>query len=657
MMSKGEIHAARASRPLRASLLLGLLLLAGLGLSSCQAPSEIDLPLTLEATLLPTATSVAPTQPPPPPKTLVICMRDEPESLYLYSEEVLYGPTGAEANAVLQAIYDGPIDLVGGAPRAVILQSIPSIDNGGARLEAVAVNASEVYLNPLTFMPDNLELGSPYLPSGCRDTGCIQSYPGGEVLMDRLVADFRLREGLVWSDGEPLTAADSVFSFQLDAHPETPTTKYLVDRTTSYTVVDERTVRWIGIPGFMDPEYGTNFWSPLPAHLLADIEPGELPKVEAAARVPVGWGPYVIDSWSEGSLLLSPNPRYFRSQEGLPAFDRLLFRFLAGDGRAALQQILTKECDLVDSSLFEGEGLAWLADALELESEGILHVTWGPDVALARLDFNLDPIDGVRLLSDVRTRRALTFCLDRQGLADRLTYGLGVVPENALGLKGVVGLPGLPAYDPQAGAEQLEAVGWLDQDGDPSTARTALGVPDVRGGTELALRLVTGSSALEVTLAAEVQRGLEACGASVQVVHADGASLTTPWPEGAIFGRSFDLALWLWPAYPQPLCEAFAGWEIPSSGNPFGINAGGYANPGYDEACRELRWSLPGQSSYAHALERLLNALAEDLPSVPLLQPPRCVAHRSDLCGVQMEALGASDLWNLESLDLAPACP
>ncbi len=50
--------------------------------------------------------------------------------------------------------------------------------------------------------------------------------------------------------------------------PATPSTKYLFARTFSYKAVDDLTVEWAGLPGFVDADYQSNFWTPLPKHVL-----------------------------------------------------------------------------------------------------------------------------------------------------------------------------------------------------------------------------------------------------------------------------------------------------------------------------------------------------------------------------------------------------
>ena len=62
----------------------------------------------------------------------------------------------------------------------------------------------------------NLETGVTYRPSGCTEMACAQTYSGDQpVTMDQLVLDFKLLPGIKWSDGTPLTSADSVYSYEI----------------------------------------------------------------------------------------------------------------------------------------------------------------------------------------------------------------------------------------------------------------------------------------------------------------------------------------------------------------------------------------------------------------------------------------------------------
>jgi peptide/nickel transport system substrate-binding protein len=630
-----------------------LILWAGIFLFACARPPDIQLPTVGP---VPAQATVAPATLPPPPKTLIVCLRDEPTSLYLYSPAYLSGQDGREVDTIFQAIYDGPFDIRGFDYRPVVLEKAPSVTDGDARVQTVTVNENEVYFNPVTLQPDSLQTGATYLPTGCRDLSCGETYSGGEVTMDQLVVDFKLIEGLRWSDGEPLTATDSVFSYHIDASADTPSTKFLVNHTQAYEAIDDRTARWTGIPGFMDNEYRGNFWSPLPEHVLSDLTAAQLLENEAANQRPIGWGPYQIDTWHRGrDLRLTPNPFYFRADEGLPAFDVLEFRFLGRDAGSAIEQLTTGECDILDESLVSLDQIQTL---MSLEDESRLAVDWVPGAVEERLEFNLAPPDGGSLVADVEARRGLAACIDRQAIVDQVLDGVGEVAASYIPSGDPLSLPSVAGavYDPADGNQRLEAAGWILHEGGPGSVRQARGVRGVQDGTKLALTLSSPSGELEQAVAEMIRDDLAACGVEVKIEPLDPAELLAEWPDGAVFGRHFDLALWAWPTIASPVCEMFSSGQIPSDANPHGINASGFSDPDYDEACQSLLLDIPDSTAFADGVRTTQEVLADQLPALPLFLRPRLIAHSTEICGAEPDPTTESLLWNLEAILPAEAC-
>lgn len=627
-------------------------------LGACRAPSTADIPLTFQPTEPATETPFVPTPLPPAPKTLIVCAAREPESLFIYHPEVLYGESSAVAHTILQAIYDGPLDLLDYAVEPVILEELPTLENGGVILQPVTLRENEVFFNPVTLQPENLRVGDRYVPAGCHEPGCLATYSGGEVQMDQMVVEFRLREGVLWSDGQPLTAADSLYSFSLDRSGELPTTKFLVDRTSDYRVLDEHAVRWVGIPGFMDSEYMTNFWSPLPEHILGSYQADELLDTEAANRTPIGWGAYVIASWEAGELTLSPNELYRRDPNGPPYFDRVTFRFPERGGDNALQQILTDECDLIDETLLSPGDLP---SAQSLQQDGRLEIWSALDAQIVRLDFNLSPADGSRpaYFQDVRVRRALAQCVNRSEIQSALIGGSTDLPATYLG----VGNPnlaeeaGLVPYDPEAGMAALEEFGWVLDEDQPNSPRVAFGVSGVRMATPFSVSILVADTDEMQQVAGLVAGDLEACGIGVELNAIPQNKLAQPWPDGPVFGRGFDMVIWSWPDWISPLCEMFAGWEVSSSNAAYGINASGFSSGPYDAACEKLFLALPGMEGYREALEETQRLFNESLPAFPLYQPLRWVVSDAEMCGLEIDATATSSLWNFEVLDSGTSCP
>jgi peptide/nickel transport system substrate-binding protein len=484
--------------------------------------------------------------------------------------------------------------------------------------------------------------------------------------MQRLEVDFQLREGLVWSDGQPLTAQDSVFAFDLDRHRDTPTPKTLVDRTWSYQALDERTVRWIGIPGYMDSEYSSNFWSPLPQHVLGEHAPLELLSAPETVREPLGWGAYQLEAWVPGQQIsLVPNPRYFRSSEDLPRFDRLIFRFIASEAQSSIDQLLTGECDVLDETAIlqalelDSLDARALARLIELRQAGDVALSWSAGSEMERLDFNLAPLSGEpALFADARTRRAIAACVDREALVQELLLGMSSLPQDYLP-------PGhplqgsdltLPSVDPAEAVRLLEEAGWVDADDSAATPRQAAGVAGVPNGTPLQFGLLLAPGDLHLAVGGRLQRDLARCGIQVDLEVLDSEQLFEAWPDGRVFGRGFQTVSWAWPAWVSPLCEMFAGFEVPGADRPLGVNATGFADPLYDAACSRLLLGPPTGATYAAAATQTQRIFAEQLPSIPLYMRPRLLAHSLDLCGVQIEPSGLSPLWNLEDFARGAGC-
>lgn len=593
----------------------------------------------------------APTPTPPPIHTdLIVCLAQEPSTLYLY------GDTSREADTILEAIYDGPIDVLGFQPQPVILDGLPTLANGGARFESVSLRSGDIYVNPETDQPESLARGMPYLPSGCTQTNCVQAYSGGAVDMDRLVADFKLKPNLTWSDGEPLTSADSVYSYTLDGNPATPSTKYLFARTFSYTAVDDLTVEWIGLPGFVDADYRTNFWTPLPKHVLEGMAPDELGTSDLAARTPIGWGPYQIDHWTAGEqIVLTPNTGYWAGSPEDKGFERVIFRFLGDQTGSAIDQLKTGECDVLDETLL-GPGDVPPLDAAQKAAN--LNYSSVPGPLVMRMDMNLDPAGGgqaMGLFSDVRTRRALAACIDRQEIIASVLNGTGEPADSYLPPSHPLhSAPVAPqVYDPAGGRQLLDDVGWTAGTSKVET-RTASGIPGVEDGTPLSFEMLMPTGDVYAKLGTTLTAELSQCGVEVDVKMMQPADLFASWPDGPVFGRTFRTVVWSWPTLTSPPCDMFASWEVPSDDHPYGSNASGFSDQGYDAACGQSLLGVPDSAAYREAVGQTQDILRDQLPAIPLYVRPRLVAFAPWLCGLTLDPSSPSVLWDIESLH---ACP
>lgn len=636
-------------------LLTFALILAGCGPARGVEPGPGPV-LTPDDTPAPTASAA-----PPETRVLTICLGQEPDTLFPYDAP------NAAARSVLSALYDGPMDYEGYALRPVILQKLPALADGDAVITPVPVRAGSEVVDA-SGLPVTLDAGVRVRPSGCRADSCAVTYDGQSPLaMDQLVVTFRLRPGLRWSDGTPLTAADSVLGYRAAAaSPRAP--QYVIERTQTYEAADELTVQWWGKPGFLDPDYAKNFWLPLPAHRLGTIPPAELAASEAAARAPIGWGPYVLEEWSPGQALrFARNPYYFRAAEGLPRFDALVFRIMT-DSQEALGELLTGGCDLLDPSVRLDAQVGLLA---RLAADGQLQAFFVPTATFERLDFGLRPAaydggyvpgqDPPALLADRRTRQAIAHCVDRARIVQEVLYGQSVVPAGFLPADHPLAAPGLTVYnyDPVAGRALLEQAGWRDLDGNPATPLEAWDVAGVTRGTLLKLELITTGAAQRRQIAELLRGMLAGCGIQLEVTYLDQAQFYAPGPGGRLFGRDFQLAGLAMSVQDNGFpCEWYTTASIPSAGNFWiGTNLSGFSDAAYDAACARARSSLADESAYWQALTEAQRLLQENLPSLPLFQRLKIAAAQTDLCGLRLHpVLIAPELQSLESLGRGGEC-
>lgn len=630
----------------------------------------IGLTLFLSGCALPVGERVTPTPNPSPtpastptstpPRALTICLGEEPNTLYPFA-----GPNEA-GRSVLAAIDDGPIDTISYDYQPVILQKLPSLADGDVQIVPVDVKAGAAIVDAGGNLT-SLAVGTRVRPSSCRADDCVITYDGiSSLQMDQMIVTFHLRSDVTWSDGTPLTADDSVYAYQLAADKDTPGSKFLIDRTQTYEAADPATVQWWGIPGYFDPSFMTNFWAPAPKHVWSQFKAAELPQIDVASRSPIGWGPYMIQEWIAGDhITLAKNPYYFRAGGGYPKFDQLTFRFIS-DPNAAISELTAGRCDILDPSVHLDTQVALLQ---QLQNSGEARALFAPGMAIEWLGLGIVPAtyddgrnparDRPDILADPRTRQAIALCLDRQKVVDTVLFGQSSVPLSFVPTDHPLYDSAIPSYqfDPAAGIQLLEQVGWRDLDGNPATPRQAVTVKNVAAGTSLTLNYYS-TPALQRRQAADIlSQSLAQCGIGVNVQYYDQNDLYAPGPEGLLFGRRFDLIEYAMSTNSiEPPCDWFTGNEIPNAANHWvGTNVSGYENADYDAACRTARLALPGEQNYTDAYHQAQAIFAADLPAIPLYYRLKVAAARADVCHFDLDP-SANPLWNVEAFDKGQGC-
>jgi len=590
-------------------------------------------------------------------RTLVICQDEEPDNLYIFGSDEIW------VSHILHAVYDGPIDSRSFDYQPVILEKLPSLADGDVVILSTLVKEGDTVIDNHSNIVGLAE-GLLVRPAGCRSHECAIEYEGGDLEMDQMQATFKLLPGITWSDGTLLTASDSVYSFNLQSDPDTPTTdRYIVDSTASYEALDDLTTQWTGLPGYMDPTYFTNFFEPMPEHIWDQYTAAELIEAEESSLLPVGWGAYVIDEWVQGDhISLYKNPNYYRADEGLPAFDHVVFRFTGSNPQATIAKLLSGECDVTTSSshlMLQSERL------LELHASGKLNTDIVIGTSIAYLQFGIVPAiyddgwqpgDRPDFFGDVRTRQAIAYCLNRQDAVDEIMPGSMVIdtylpPQHPLFNTNVTHYE----FEVETGISLLEEAGWML--GDDYIRVYAGDNPNIPPGTPLSLDLWGGATPATSILIKILGQSLTECGIEANLESWDLSEYFADGPEGLLFGRRFDLSIIGWLSGVTPPCDLWMSSGIPrDEDNWSGQNDTGYSNPEYDAACNTALQALPGEPAYEENNLLAQEIFADQLPVVPLFPATKLAATRPDFCGFFLDPTENSGMWNIEEFDYGPDC-
>lgn len=583
---------------------------------------------------------VTPTPPPAGPKTLVVCMAQEPDTLYLHGSRML------AARHVQHGIYDGPIDSRSYDYQPVILEKLPSIEDGDAIVRDVTVRPGEMHVNEAGALVEAEE----------------------QVETQQLVVTFRMKDGIRWEDGEPVSAHDSVYSFNLAADPDTPVSKYTVNRTASYEALDDLTARWTGIPGFMDATYFTRFWTPLPEHAMGDLSAAEI-RESAFARDPLSYGAFTLEEWVAGDhITLKKNPNYFRADEGLPKVDTVIFRFVP-DSNDLLARLVAGECDIGTQ---DGVDVRQSPFLLQAEAHGILkpHFITGSVTGTVweHVDFNLWPADErVPFGACLDVRQAVAYGTDRQAMVDEVLYGKSRVQHSYIPEEHPMYSAEIPTYefDSERAKQILEEAGWRDGDGDG--IREAHGVTCERvnfetkefetvkipDGAPLRMTLnTTSGNEMREQVTELFRRDMQNIGVGIELQYLPDYEYFASGPEGPLFGRHFDLGEFAWLTGVEPPGYLYLCDQVPTPENNWsGNNDTGWCDPEYDRATNNAFGTLvkEEQKQFWAEAQRIF---AENLPVLPLFAHIKVAATRPEVTGFVVDPTENSEMVHIEEFDI-----
>ncbi len=581
--------------------------------------------------------------------TLVIGQGQEPDTLYIYGGSMLAG------SHVQNSIYDGPFEGLDYDFQAVILESLPKIEDGtgDATLDLVSVEAGGQYVDPETQEVVTATETVPDLP--------------------QLTVKWHIREGVTWQDGTPVTAEDSVFSQSLACDPDTPSSKFTCDRTASYEATGDREVTWVSLPGFTDQTYFTNFYTPLPRHqpaadgttLMADMAAGDIIEDEEFSQKPWSFGPFQIEEWESGDhITLVSNENYWRAEEGLPKLDSVIYRFIQ-DSNSLLAAVKTGDVDVATQDGLDINQ----ADALdEAQAKGELTPYYITGTVWEHIDFDLDPVDGRDPIGACKEiRQAMAYGTDRGQMVSQIQKGKTrvqhtYVPEEHWAFPPSDQLITYP-YEPETAKTMLEDLGFTDSNDDGMLEAaediSCTITTDVEGntkdqvipaGTPLEFKLnTTAGNAMREQTTLLFQQNMKDIGVGVTLDYMPANVYFADGPEGPLFGRKFDLGEFAWLTGVQPPVGLYYCTEIPSEENSWaGQNETGWCDPEYDKAGKQASTTLKRDDSLPMYF-KAQNMFMENLPVMPLFARVKVMATGPSVVNFSPNPTVNSETWNIET--------
>ncbi len=463
----------------------------------------------------------------------------------------------------------------------------------------------------------------------------LPSRDNGNVSEDGRSVTWRLKETLRWSDGEPLTAEDVVFTYEFVTNEAVAavTAQYYKDIKAVEAVDDHMVKITFKQPtaSWQTPFTGLNGLI-LPEHLFQDFNNRKAREAPANFQ-PVGTGPYRYLTQAQGRLLFAPNELYRYAIEN--GFKRVEILGDVPPYVAARDVLRDGTADFAHNIQLES---AALIDLVETGEAGSLLLTFGSQVERIMLNF-ADPNRETKakeraskeflhpILKDLRVRQAIDYGIDRDEIAAQLYGDLGKPTSQLLVAPNPSAEKPIPfKHDVETANALLDQAGWVDSDGD--------GIRD-RNGEPLQLVFQTSIGTIRQATQAMVQQQLAEIGIDILIERIRAVEFFSADPDQTNSINHFYADMQEYAIgndIPDPIiymgwwtCDNIAAlannWQKPNNAR--------YCNPDYDDLWKAAREELdPAKRN--ELLRQMERQLADDVAVLPIVHRSlaNAVSHR-----------------------------
>jgi peptide/nickel transport system substrate-binding protein len=465
-----------------------------------------------------------------------------------------------------------------------------------------------------------------------------------DVSPDGKTWTFKIRDGVKFHDGQPLTAQDVAFTFNLykEHVDDFPYMAGYVTYFDSVEAPDDKTVvikLSEAIPNMKAQLY---YMYILPKHIWEKL-PGKQATEFANAEM-IGSGPFKLAEFiNNQSVRLTANRQHFLYH---PKMDEVIFQKY--DSPEALAEAITKgEVDMITKlPLDKAASLSQTPDVQMVA--GRPYAPLVSDILINQIAPENCPKEqgglctGHPALRDLTVRKALALATDKQRIIDEVTYGLAetgltLIPTG-LGQFFDVQLKDYP-FAPDQANQLLDEAGYKDVNGD--------GIREMPDGTKpLKLRLnwdkAEAANEKEASLLKEMWRKI---GIDVELL---------PVAQDVLYksccpSYDYDIQIGQWGSDPDPNFLL----SVPmADGIPTGLNETGYANADYDSMYQAQSTTLD-ESTRRNLIWDMQKKMLDDVVYIIPYYPKNVQAYREDHFRgwvVDEPTLSLQDLTNLTKL-------
>jgi len=456
-----------------------------------------------------------------------------------------------------------------------------------------------------------------------------------EVSDDAKEYTFYLNEDAAWSDEEPLTADDVVYTFQMlmDNDLEPSTTREIV----TVEALDAHTVKFTTNSSFVPFLYRAGITYIVPEHIWSELD-----DVIAFTNNenPIGSGPFVWDRWVEGQYVsLLKNENYWKGEVLVDKVNIITYR--STDAQALALKVGEIDVTLTDPSQVGTYVGVKDVSIDQTNVNRLCYMGWN----LRRWPFSSNEV-----------RKAIALAVDRRDVVESAYLGYGTIGNDGyvapiLGeyMNPDTAWKGLDMTDEEryaAANKILDDAGIIDTDGD--------GIRDDGAGNPCEADMLAASSSAFLRTCEVVQEGCEAIGIKINLVPREiGTIIVDVYGLGEEYEPDFD-CYYMTCGY--ILDPDYLYMEYFSDPHVIGWNgySGGYSNPELNDLLILARTTgdIDQRIEYVHDIQEII---AEDLPALNLRNHVALTVYRTDKYDNWQLGEDLLSIYNI--LQLEPAGP